>query len=64
MIVAITRELAERLASPFRKERDKACRELRTLLDNGSRQVEIGGSKIGECTCLAEPDRHCYYCGH
>lgn len=57
--IAISLELAERLAAPIRKTRDGACRELRTMLDEMKKQdPELA------CTCLEDPNHYCQACGH
>lgn len=47
---------AQRLASPFRRTRDEACRDLRQMLDI------IG--EMPPCTCIEHPNKYCNVCGH
>lgn len=47
---------AQRLASPFRRTRDEACRDLRQILDIAN--------EVPPCTCETHPTKHCNYCGH
>lgn len=56
-VMTIPKELAEQLASPLRKNRDTACRQLRTMLDNAKKPEPV-------CSCLDDSKRHCLYCGH